>query len=123
LHISFLQLRKEATLCQENLVHWLSFFKGYPPVDEMPEYLLQAYRTVAYANLTEKEREMIDYAEMSREDARAQLLYARDEGLAQGRNEESVRVARAALSEGLSIDSIARITGLDIETIRRLQEN
>jgi hypothetical protein len=66
---------------------------------------------------------MIDYAEMSREDAKAQLLYARDEGLAQGRNEESTRVARAALSEGASLDFIARITGLDTETIRKLREN
>jgi predicted transposase/invertase (TIGR01784 family) len=82
---------------------------------------------VAYANLTTKEREMMDYAEMNREDAKAQLLYARDEGIAQGlrqgRNEESAHIARAALSEGLPVDFVARITGLDVETIRRLQEN
>ncbi|MDR1185643.1 MAG: hypothetical protein LBK67_12740, partial [Coriobacteriales bacterium] len=44
---------------------------------------------------------MMDYAEMNREDAKAQLLYARDEGIAQGlrqgRNEESVHIARAVL--------------------------
>jgi predicted transposase/invertase (TIGR01784 family) len=86
---------------------------------------------VKYTNLSTKECEMIDYAEMSREDAKAQLLYARDEGLAQGieqgfmrgRSEESAHIARAALSEGLSIDFIARITGLDTDTIRRLEEN
>jgi predicted transposase/invertase (TIGR01784 family) len=68
---------------------------------------------------------------MSREDAKAQLLYARDEGIeqgikqgfAQGRNEESIRVAHVALLEGIPIDAIARITGLDTETIRKLEEN
>jgi hypothetical protein len=34
-----------------------------------------------------------------------------------------VQVVRAALSEGLPIDLIERITGLDAEAIRRLQEN
>jgi predicted transposase/invertase (TIGR01784 family) len=135
LHISFLQLRKEALAGQENLAHWLSFFRGRLPVDNVPGYIRQAYQTVAYANLTEREREMIDYEEMSREDAKAQLLYARDEGVAQGfergieqgfmqgRNEESARVVRAALQKGLDISIIRDITGLDTEAIRRLQEN
>lgn len=66
---------------------------------------------------------MIDYAEMSREDAKAQLAYARDEGMALGRSAESVHIARAALLKGLDISIIRDITGLDIETIRRLEEN
>jgi predicted transposase/invertase (TIGR01784 family) len=82
---------------------------------------------VSYANLTAKEREMIDYAEMSREDAKAQLEYARDEGvrmgMEQGRNAESAHIARAALLKGLDINIIRDITGLDAETIRRLEEN
>jgi hypothetical protein len=125
--ISFLQLGKEKGLYQGNLTHWLSFFKGRPPTDDAPGYILQAYQAVAYANLTAKEREMMDYAEMNREDTKAQLLYARDEGIAQGiaqeRNEESVHVARTALLKGLDINIVCDITGLDIETIRRLEEN
>jgi predicted transposase/invertase (TIGR01784 family) len=74
---------------------------------------------------------MIDYAEMSRADAKAQLEYARDEGmalglergLAQGRSAESAHIARAALLKGLDINIIRDITGLDTETIRQLEEN
>jgi predicted transposase/invertase (TIGR01784 family) len=122
-HMSFLQLRKPALKGQESLAHWLSFFKGNEPLDDAPEYIKKAYRTVAYANLSEKEREMIDYAEMSREDAKAQLEYARDEGIAQGRSMESAHIARAALLKGLNINIIRDITGLDAEAIRRLEEN
>jgi hypothetical protein len=61
--------------------NWLSFFKGRPPVDGIPEYLLRAYRTAAYVNLTGKEHEMIDYAEMLREDAKAQRMQPARGGL------------------------------------------
>jgi predicted transposase/invertase (TIGR01784 family) len=119
LHMSFLQLRKEALVGQERLARWLSFFRGRPPAVDAPEYLEQAYRTVAYANLTEKEREMIDYEEMSREDTKAQLLYARDEGIEQG----VFQTASRMLAHGMTLDDIRDITGLDTEAIRRLQEN
>jgi predicted transposase/invertase (TIGR01784 family) len=74
---------------------------------------------------------MIDYAEMSRADAAAQLDYALEQGLEQGRaqgvewgrNEESLHIARNALSKGLPIELIGTITGLSPDAIRRLQEN
>jgi predicted transposase YdaD len=77
--------------------------------------------------------------EQSREkyewDVANRIQSARDEGIAEGRSEgiaegemrgereSALRVAGAALSEGASIDFIKRITGLDADTIRRLQEN
>jgi predicted transposase/invertase (TIGR01784 family) len=121
--ISFLQLGKEEELYQGNLTHWLSFFKGRPPADDAPGYILQAYQAVAYANLTTKEREMMDYAEMNREDAKAQLLYARDEGIAQGLKQGISQAASRMLAKGMTLDDIRDITELDVETIRRLEEN
>jgi predicted transposase/invertase (TIGR01784 family) len=131
LHISFLQLKKEALAGQERLAYWLSFFKGCPPAVDVPEYLKQAYQTVAYVNLTEKEREMIDYAEMSREDAKAQLEYARDEGIeqgiargrVQGIEQGTLQTASRMLTRGMALRDVLDITGLDAETIKRLQEN
>jgi predicted transposase/invertase (TIGR01784 family) len=127
LQISFLQLVKCPLKGQENLKHWFSFFKGQAPLDTAPDYIAKAYDVVAYANLTDEERTMMDDAERSRADAQAALAYARDEGLAEGesrgRNEQSLHIARSALSKGLSIDLIQDITGLDTATIRKLQEN
>jgi predicted transposase YdaD len=39
-----------------------------------------------------------------------------EKGLAKGREE----IARSALMEGLSLETIRKITGLDIETIRNI---
>jgi predicted transposase/invertase (TIGR01784 family) len=80
---------------------------------------------------------------MSRADAAAQLDYALELGLeqgleqgraqgvewglergrARGRNEESLHIARNALSKGLPIEFVSDITGLSPDAIRRLQEN
>jgi hypothetical protein len=60
-------------------------------------------------------------------DVASRIAGARKEGLAEGEArgdyEGTLRVARAALSEGASLDFIERITGLDAETIKHLQEN
>jgi predicted transposase YdaD len=101
---------------------------------------------VAYANLDEKERTMIDYAELSREDAKAERAYAWDEGREQGlaaglsqgiaqgftqgitqgitqvRSEQSTHIARAALLKGLPVNLVQDITGLDADTIEQLQK-
>ena len=45
---------------------------------------------------------------------------AREMGHAEGKIEERLEVARNALAEGVSIDLIQRITGLDSETIKNL---
>jgi predicted transposase/invertase (TIGR01784 family) len=78
---------------------------------------------VLYANLDEKEREMIDYAEMSRADAQGQLEYAWDEGMAQGRAQGISQTAVRMLAMGMAPDTIRDITGLDAEAIRRLGGN
>ena len=46
----------------------------------------------------------------------------REEGFKEGREESREEIARNALSEGLSVETVQKITGLDLETIKRLQE-
>jgi predicted transposase YdaD len=117
----------------------------------VPEYIAKAYELVRYNNLVEEERAMIDYAAMSSADAAAHLDYALEQGRAQGveqglergraqgvewglergraqggewgLNEETLHIARNALSEGLPVELIGTITGLSPDAIRRLQEN
>ena len=55
--------------------------------------------------------------ESEREEAHAQ---GHAKGHAQGHVEGRVEVARNALAEGYSAETIQRITGLDIETIKNL---
>jgi predicted transposase/invertase (TIGR01784 family) len=150
-HISYLQLKKVPHKNQEALKRWISFFKGLEPEDDLPDYIEKAYQVIAYTNLTEKEQKMIDYAEMSREDAKAQLLYARNEGMEQGRAQgiehgiEQGRIegiaqglergveqgmergilqtASRMLAKGMAIGDVQDITGLDADTVKRLCDN
>jgi hypothetical protein len=43
--------------------------------------------------------------------------------MARGHHEGTLQIVRAALLEGASVDFIKRITGLDAEAIKKLQEN
>ncbi|MDR1358355.1 MAG: Rpn family recombination-promoting nuclease/putative transposase [Coriobacteriales bacterium] len=47
----------------------------------------------------------------------------KERGEVYGRYEGTLQVARASPAKGLPIDLVDRITGLDAEAIRRLQEN
>jgi predicted transposase/invertase (TIGR01784 family) len=131
LNISFFQLNKTPLKHQVNLKHWITFFKGEAPAADAPEYIVKAYQVVEYNNLNEKERAMIDYAEMSRADTSAMLEYARDEGItqgvaqgiAQGRQEGIFQTALRMLERGMTINDIREITGLDAEDLKKLQEN
>jgi predicted transposase/invertase (TIGR01784 family) len=49
------------------------------------------------------------------------LVVEREEGREEGREEQALEVARNALTAGLPVETIQMITGLDIETIKRLQ--
>jgi predicted transposase/invertase (TIGR01784 family) len=44
----------------------------------------------------------------------------REEGGEEGREEQGIAVAKNALKEGLSVEVIKNITGLDIELIKKL---
>jgi predicted transposase/invertase (TIGR01784 family) len=60
-------------------------------------------------------------------DNQSQIVQAkregRVEGRVEGRTEERTEIARNALQEGLSIDLIQKITGLDSEAISQLSLN
>jgi predicted transposase/invertase (TIGR01784 family) len=121
--VSFLQLNKTPLKHQMNLRHWIAFFKGKRPAADVPDYIAKAYQVVEYNNLSEKERAMIDYAEMSRADTQGMIAYARKEGREEGALQTSLQTAQRMLERGMSIDDICEITGLDADTLRRLQED
>ena len=46
----------------------------------------------------------------------------RKEGLEEGRKEERIAIAKNALANGLTIETIHKLTGLDIDNIRKLDK-
>jgi len=60
----------------------------------------------------------LDKAEVDR---KAEIAFALDKGERRGEEKNALNNARNALAEGLSLEQIHRITGLDMETIAELQ--
>jgi predicted transposase/invertase (TIGR01784 family) len=62
-------------------------------------------------------------------DTQSNLTYAREKGMQEGKQEgmkegeqkSKTNIARNALAEGLPVDVIQKITGLDMETIMNIQ--
>ncbi|MCL2231567.1 MAG: hypothetical protein FWB99_00645, partial [Treponema sp.] len=71
-------------------------------------------------------RELERLRSMARHDEASALGEARREGEKRGEErgiqEEKLAVARNALSQGLSLEVIQRITGLDMETIKAMKD-
>ncbi|MDR2106084.1 MAG: Rpn family recombination-promoting nuclease/putative transposase [Coriobacteriales bacterium] len=108
----FLQLPKAALEGQEAIGHWLSFFRGDTCSCDAPDYIRKARCVVEYNNLSGEERTMIDYAEMSREDAKAARLYAWEEGFGQGADQTISQTAQHMLGQGLTLDEVCKLTGI-----------
>ena len=57
---------------------------------------------------------------MKEQDVINQLYYAKEEGLAEGKEEKSLEIAKKMLKEGLSVDLICRTTDLSEEEVLKL---
>ena len=58
---------------------------------------------------------------MKEQDVINQLYYAKEEGLAEGKEEKSLEIAKKMLKEGLSVDLICRTTDLSEEEVLKLK--
>ena len=58
---------------------------------------------------------------MKEQDVINQLYYAKEEGLAEGKTEERLEIAKKMLKEGLSVDLICRTTDLSEEDVLKLK--
>ena len=58
---------------------------------------------------------------MKEQDVINQLYYAKEEGLAEGKTEERLEIAKKMLKECLSVDLICRTTGLSEEEVLKLK--
>jgi predicted transposase/invertase (TIGR01784 family) len=126
---------------ETELDKWLYVLKNISRMDKLPVYLRKPifeklFNIAEYSNLTKKEKTMYDSSLKYRWDSKNVLDYAlkegkeigreegkeigREEGREEGKLEEAIKIARELKKEGLSIDFIAKTTGLSIEEIEKL---
>jgi len=135
--LHFFELQKlpagELTISNKLLL-WLSLFKAGTEEElarikalEEPimEQAINAYQRIS---VSPEFRELERLRSMARHDEASALGEARQEGekrgeergKQEGKQEEKLAVARNALSQGLSLEVIQSITGLDLETIKAM---
>lgn len=117
---SFLELPRTPEKNQKHLAYWMDYFtKGYVP-ETAPDYIQEACDVIAYQNLEEGERKMVNAIEKAREDQKATILYYKDEGRAEGLEQGKEEIATNMLKKGLDHQLIIEITGLDQTILHKL---
>jgi predicted transposase/invertase (TIGR01784 family) len=128
LEIHFLNMvkyRRQAKrgIVDDPLSRWMAWSNEKSPpeliaeVVKMAGTIQQALERMVYVTGDKEAIRAYERRQMALSDYNSSINYARDEGMAQGRED----VARNALAEGVPIELIKKITGLDMETVKSLQ--
>jgi len=123
LKLSFFELTRNPPFRQQHLMHWINYFTKGTVEGTAPDYIQDACQIIAYQNLEQEERNMIDIIEKAREDRKSAYAFYKDEGRKEGREEQTNLIAKKLFKEGLSLESIQRITGLTEMELHSLRSN
>ena len=129
LHFVFLELtncRKaltpEATLL-DNLCYALHNMEHLTdrPEELKEEIFKRLFKTAEIATFTLEERIKYENDMTTERDIQNYISYAREKGLEEGRAEGRMETARNMLADEISIDLVAKYTGLSIEQVKELK--
>jgi len=131
---SFIELKKfklNLEECDTLAKKWIYFIQNADNFEVIPqEYedikeFKEAFSIATQYNWTQKELEIYDYVSVQNGKRISELLTAKEDGIElgieQGEKNAKIEVVKVSLKNGLDIDTIALITGLDISEIERLQ--
>ena len=129
----FLQLpvfKKEADECRDDFERWIYVLKNMEILDRMPwaakDSVFHRLAEIGeVSNMTKDERLKYDAALRHYRDTLNVMRSAEDkgrqQGLTEGRQQANIQTAKNLLAMGLSMDQIAKATGLNYEEIMKLQ--
>ena len=99
---------------------WKYDVNGIPEVlKDIPE-VKQLSAACEIAAFSPAKRTLYNRSVMREQDVINQLYYAKKKGLAEGREEKSLEIAKKMLGMGLSVEQITEATGLSEEEIIKL---
>jgi predicted transposase/invertase (TIGR01784 family) len=131
LEIHFINMVKwrrqvEKDITKNPLHRWLTWFDMKSPpelvkeVAGMDSAIMAANEKQEYLSQDWEERDLYRRRLMAILDYNSGINYAREEGLQKGLRESKEEIARKLLAEGMSVEFVQKITGLDIATIQGL---
>ena len=92
LMLGYFELTKK-TVRNENQEHWRTFFLTENVADDAPDYIKQAKDLIAYVNLTEEERKILDEQEKADAIYESIMFTVYEEGLEEGEIKKGIRAA------------------------------
>jgi predicted transposase/invertase (TIGR01784 family) len=131
LTIAYFELEKN-NIETANQRHWREYFKTGEALVEAPEYIKKAARIIERANMTQKERDMIDQLQRA-EDIYDSVIYTAQiegerigetRGIAIGEaklKEERLNIVRNLLGMNMPIDQIVTATGATLDEVKSLR--
>ncbi len=125
------KFKKEPSEIKDELESWVEFLKE--PSAEVVEMLskkvpeiIEAFEVLKVVSSNEETRRDAEIRIKAMSDKASSLAGAkeegREEGLKEGEYQKSLSVARVSLENGLPLDIVAKITGLELSIIERLKK-
>ena len=116
--LCFFSLKNKNLEQNSPLVHWQLFFKTGEVAENAPAYIKEAKQKIDYYQLDKEEKTMIMRIDKAKAIKNAELATAREEGIGIGKLE----VAANLLKMGMTLEQVAKGTGLNIDQLKKLQE-
>jgi len=131
LEIHFINMVKWRNLVEKDIVNnslhrWLTWFDEKSPLElveevvSMDSAIKAANERQTYVSQDEEARRTYWSRRKAEHDLISGLEDAREEGRDEGQEAATLGIARNALAEGLPIEVVQKITGLELETIKQL---
>jgi len=118
---------KEAEDCLDIIDRWCYSLKNMGELAEQPvdfdgSAFANLYRASEIAQFDQSKRIIYDSERMTERDYQHDMYYSREEGRAEGKAEANSQTARNLKDLGVSVDVIAKATGLSVEEIEKLTQ-
>jgi len=116
--------KKESELTTD-LDKWFYLLKNLSRLDKIPDFLdkrvfQKIFRIAEMSKMTKEERELYHSDVKAKSDWNAGIRYAEKKAAEQARLEEKLEIAINFKKEGVSVELIAKSTGLSIEEVEQL---
>ena len=131
LEIVILEIPKAKRIYKKNkqnrLSQWMMFLDD--PNNGEVSRIMKSNKEIREANeelgkmsKDERLRRIAELREKGRRDYEAAIDFAEEKGIDTGKKEKSMEIAKKMITEGLELDFIEKMTGLDKETIQKVKE-
>jgi len=128
IYLEIPKLKKTKEQLSNHLEWWIYVFQNLHLMSDVPpqlkgDVIQNTFNRAEFTAMSKSEQENYHKNLKVYRDLMNTLEFAHKEGREEGREEEKIEIAKKSLKQGLDIDTISLITGLNQAFVERLQNN